>query len=666
MSTSVSVPTAGRQRRAAPGPVPVHDAVICVAAPALAVSAPHGQLRADGLDGFYRDGRRLLSRCELKVAGAEPVTVQARTLDAGRARFTAVVRTPGDRGPDPAVTVERIRSADGGERIAFANAGPVGLRLPVEIGFGTDLAPLSAVAAGQPGPEVPCAVSGSGLRWASGDATARVTATPAPDVALASSGVLGWELELPPGAARTIELRVGPAPAPTTADGARTPTGDRPPPMWAQARLESDDPRAGPLLDASLGDLQALLLRAPDHPGDSYVAAGAPWRMGLAPVDALWAARMALPFGTRLAAGTLRTLARVQDPATGRVPGVPRHSGPHLPPLCSGVEATLLFVTVLAEAHRWGLPDREAEPLLPAAERCLGWLRAATTDAGLVTDPAADGSLRSEVQAYAHRAALQGALLLDAFGRSGGDGWRAHASALRAGFRRSLWADDAGGGRPLSARAAGGRPVPVLSSSLAHLLDTGLLDGGALAPGLLDKRQTEQLGRLFAAPDLDSGWGLRTMSGKAPGFSPFGHRSGAVRVHETALAVSGLAAAGLEREASALVGGVLDAAAGFGLRLPEMYGGERRSPGPAPCPHPTACRPAAVAAAGAVHLLMALVGVRPDAPGGTVAVRPVGTAPLGALRLSGLRVAEQPFSVRVSRMGMAMIEEAAPGLRLGR
>jgi hypothetical protein len=78
-----------------------------------------------------------------------------------------------------------------------------------------------------------------------------------------------------------------------------------------------------------------------------------------------------------------------------------------------------------------------------------------------------------------------------------------------------------------------------------------------------------------------------------------------------------------------------------------------------------ACRPAAVAAAGAVHLLLALAGVRPDAPGGTVAVRPIGTAPLGAVHLSGLRVAEQPFSVRVSRLGMAMIEEAAPGLRLG-
>ncbi|MFJ1587710.1 glycogen debranching N-terminal domain-containing protein [Streptomyces sp. NPDC088197] len=661
----MSTPPVVVPRRAAPGPVPVHDAVICVAAPALAVSAQHGQMRGDGLDGFYRDGRRLLSRCELTVAGAEPVTVQARLLDAGRARFLAVVRTPGDRGPDPVVTVERVRTAEGGERITFANAGPVRVALPVEIAFGTDLVALSAVAAGQAGADLTAGVSGSGLRWSSGGESARVTATPAPDAALGASGLLRWDLEVAPGAARTIELRVEPAPAATTAGSARAPVGDRPPPMWADARLEGDDPRAGVLLDASLGDAQALLLRAPEHPADLYVAAGAPWRMGLAPADALWAARMLLPFGTRLAAGTLRMLVRLQDPATGRVPGVPRHSGPHLPPLDSGVEATLLFVTVLAEARRWGLPAREVEPLLPAAERCLGWMRAATTDSGLVVDPSAEGPARAEVQAYAYRAAVQGADLLDAHERSGTDGWREYAAALRAGFRRGFWLEDPGGGRPALALAAGGKPVPVLSSSLAHLLDTGLLGEGALAPGLLDKGQTEQLGKLFAAPDMNSGWGLRTMSAKTPGFSPFGHRGGAVRVHETALAVSGLAAAGLEKEASALVGGVLDAAAEFGLRMPEIYGGEQRSAGGAPCPHPMACRPAAVAAAGAVHLLTALAGVRPDAPGGTVAVRPISAAPLGAVHLTGLRVAEQPFSVRVSRLGMAMIEEAAPGLRLG-
>jgi len=160
------------------------------------------------LDGCCRDGRRILARCELAVAGAEPVVVQARALGAQRMRFMAVVRTAADRGPDPAVTVERVRSAEGSEWITLANAGLVPVRLPVEVALGTDLAELAAVAAGRPGPWLTASVSGSGLRWVRESLAVRVTAAPAPDTVLASTGLLRWELELPPGAARTIELRV--------------------------------------------------------------------------------------------------------------------------------------------------------------------------------------------------------------------------------------------------------------------------------------------------------------------------------------------------------------------------------------------------------------------------------------------------------------------------
>ena len=82
-------------------------------------------------------------------------------------------------------------------------------------------------------------------------------------------------------------------------------------------------------------------------------------------------------------------------------------------------------------------------------------------------------------------------------------------------------------------------------------------------------------------------------------------------------------------------------------------------------PHPAACRPAAVAAAAGVHLLVTLVGIRPDAPARTVTLSPMRSAPLGEVGLTGLRVAGQPFSVRVSRLGLAMVEEAADELQLG-
>lgn len=241
---------------------------------------------------------------------------------------------------------------------------------------------------------------------------------------------------------------------------------------------------------------------------------------------------------------------------------------------------------LLAEARRWGLAQQEVEELLPTAERCLTWLRTTVGDGNYLPDPHPGGPLRCETQAHAHRAALLGADLLDAHGRPGGAGLRQWAQELRTAFRDDFWVEDRAGGRPAAARAPDGRLVPYLGSGTAHLLDTGLLGSGVLAPGLLDKVQTEQLARLLGGPALDSGWGLRSLGAKEAAYSPFGHRGGAVRVQETAIAVAGLAAAGYEKEASSLLRGVLAAAEAFGHRLPEMYAGSSARKGAPRCPIP--------------------------------------------------------------------------------
>ncbi|MFF1508393.1 glycogen debranching N-terminal domain-containing protein [Streptomyces sp. NPDC058326] len=648
---------------------PVHGALLCVALPALAVCAEHGQLTGEGPEGVYAAGRRLLSRCVLRVAGREPVPLQGRMAAPDRAVFLGVLRVPGDTGPDPGLTVERTRSADGTERITLRSAAARPLRLPVEIALGTDLADLGAVASGRSLPELTASVHGTGLRWTGEGRAVAVTADPPPMDSLAAAGVLRWEADVAPGGAFTVRLRVrddstSRSPGPSGAAAGR-PGGH----LLADARAEGDDPRAGELLRVSVEDLRALLQRDPSHPADVHLAAGVPWRCGPVTAEALWAARMALPLGTRLAVTTLRALGRAQlggsGPGSGRIPGPLRDAGPHLPPRCTGTEATLAFPVVLAEARRWGLPAADLEELLPVAERCLDWLRRATGGDGLVPDPGPAGPWRTETQAHAHRAALLGADLLDGCGRPGGDALRERAWTLRERFRREFWLDDRAGGRPAVSRERDGRSGRHLGGWAAHLLDTGLLGGGRYAQGLLDRVQTEQVARLLGAPALDSGWGLRGLGAKEPGYNPFGHRAGAVRVHETAVAVAGLAAAGHEKEAASLLRGLLDASEAFSYRLPEMFAGEQRTAGGRPVPHPAACRPAAVAAAGAVHALLALAGIRPDAPGRSVSTHPLRSAPLGAIRFSGLVVAGEPFAVRVGRLGLGMVEEAAEGLQLG-
>ncbi|MET9495147.1 glycogen debranching N-terminal domain-containing protein [Streptomyces sp. NPDC006552] len=659
----MSTITSAMPRRSADLPA-THQSLICVALPGLVISSEDGQLTAQGLEGFYRGGRRLLSRCRVRVAGREPLAVQARMVAADRARFVGTVRAAPDAGPDPDLVVERVRHADGTERITLRSSAARPLRLPLEVSLGTDLAELGAVAAGNAGRELPASVHDSGMRWSSPAGHVVVTASPAPTDALASANLLRWEFDLPPGGVRTVELRVraeGPGFGRVAGHGAARPL--------AAAQAQGDDPRVGPLLRTCVDDLQALMVRDPAHPTDVLLAAGAPWRCGPAPAEALAAARMALPLGTRLAGGTMRALARTQlalaGTEFGRLPGPLRHMGAGLPPSCTGVEATLLFPVVLAEARRWGLPDQDVAELLPAAERCLQWLRTAAREGPYLPDSGAGGLLRGETQAHAHRAAVLGADLLDAYGRPGGAELREWAGQLRRRFREDFWIEDMSGGRPAAARTADGRRLPHLGSSSAHLLDTGLLGAGSYAPGLLNKVQTEQLARLYGGPGLDSGWGLRTLGVKEVSYSPFGHRTGAVRVQETAVAVAGLAAAGYENEAASLLSGVLAAAQTFAYRLPEMYAGEQRVEGGAPLPHPAACRPAAVAAAAGVCLLVSLAGIRPDTPAATVTLSPMRSAPLGEIGLTGLRVAGHAFSVRVSRLGLAMVEEAADGLQLG-
>lgn len=186
---------------ARPQPAAVHHAVLCVNAPAMAASGPDGQLRGHGLHGFYRSGVRVLARMELRLGGMEPLPLQGTLTTAAQARFLGAVRIPGDPDPDPALTVERLRHADGVETVTVRNTGSRPARLPLEIALGTDLGPVGEIAAGHRPPDLPGQVQSAGLRWAGPTHSAVVSAKPSPHAVLAGAGVLRWDLRCSPGPA---------------------------------------------------------------------------------------------------------------------------------------------------------------------------------------------------------------------------------------------------------------------------------------------------------------------------------------------------------------------------------------------------------------------------------------------------------------------------------
>ena len=316
--------------------------------------------------------------------------------------------------------------------------------------------------------------------------------------------------------------------------------------------------------------------------------------------------------------------------------------------------------------------------LLPAAEAALTWMAGAadsdgdgfleysdTSGRGLTNQGwkdsgdsirfadgrIADGPVAlAEVQGYAYEAALAGAALLDAFGRPDAERWRGYSEELAERFRAHFWVHDDRGGYPALALDGGKRPVDAVASNMGHLLGTGILsrDESALVADRL------------VAPAMFSGFGLRTMSSEAGGYSPLSYHCGSVWPHDTAIAVHGLLRSGFPTHATLLAEGLLAAGAAFGGRLPELFGGFAADDVGVPVPYPASCRPQAWSAAAAVVVLQAFLGLEADVPAGLVAVDP--SAALGALQVDGLRVAGQTFSAGVGADGTALVPSGLTGL----
>ena len=650
----------------------IHDQMVCVAAPAVAIFGIDGHIRGVGAQGFYLADRRIISILIVRLNGHEPAPICCALTRPGAARIVSVHRSGDESTPDPVVILEQVRDMQAlTERLSLRNHGrcPVTLHLDVEIA--SDIAPTFVIKTGGRNPACPSSLVQAGIRFRDPNGTVTITAHPRPET---ESGHLSWQVELDPGANWTAELNVA-------VEGVTAPVVRAASVPWRRPQLRSGDIRLNELVRQSLDDLEGLLVADPKDPQDTFLAAGSPWFLTLFGRDSLWAARMLLPLGSGLAGGTLRALARRQgwqvddetDEEPGKIPHELRAPGSALPTLSySTVDATPLFVTLLADAWRWGMPEDEVAALLPAAERALEWTRGQAVSTGFLRyerrrpgglsnqgwkDSAdaivhRDGSQAEapialpEVQAYAYEAAVCGADLLDAFGRPGADGYRSWAAGLRERFRAAFWVGD----HPVLALDGSGRPVDSIASNMGHLLGTGILgdtDEAAVA-------------RYLAGPALDSGWGVRTLSSASPVFNPLGYHTGSVWAHDTAIAAWGLFRCGHTGQAAQLLRGLVDAAPYFGYRLPELFGGEAKVPGQAPLPYPAACRPQAWSAAAAVVLLTVLTGLEPDVPSGQLKIHGVRPAPFGPMDVEGLVIGPSDVAIHIDSDGRVHAE--APGL----
>jgi glycogen debranching enzyme len=677
------------------------DEVVCVARDSFCLSASSGQV-VDGDQGLFIRDTRVLSRLVLQLNGRAPSALTGTIVGGGAARFCSS-SFGADRADDPTLFVDRRRVVAGSmvDDIRLTNYGLTERQVIVELFAAADFAYVFDVKHGRRLAPAPADGVDGGLRFTDRQADRTVTVRPTPpaDVVDPDSGRLLWSVTLPPRGEWDLTVAVGF----TAPEGATWPTHSwavataHPQqalaPPWTAPTVRAPDSGLVALVDRSLTDLASLLVEDPLDPSDSFVAAGSPWYLTLFGRDALWAARMMLPVTVDLAHHTLRVLGRRQgtrhDARTEEAPGKILHEVRHgglvehgdLPAVYFGsIDATPLWIVLLSEAWRWGLPDDDVAALLPTCERALEWiardgdpdgdgfLEYAGSDEGLANQgwkdsldaiPFAGGDLATrpialcEVQGYAHDAAVRAAELLDHFGRPGGDHWRTWAADLRERFRAAFWVDDGAGPYAALALDGTGRPVDAVASNMGHLPGTGIVDDA----------ETARIAMRLAAPDMASGWGLRTLSASSPRFNPLSYHGGSVWPHDTVIAATNLALAGHGAEATSLVGGLVEAAVAFSGRLPELYGGEQRVEGLPPLPYPAACRPQAWAAASAVLLLRCLLGLDPHGPQGVLRLRPVWPPPIAPLEVTGLQVGGGELVARIDRAGV-WVELTPAALRI--
>ncbi|HZA94480.1 MAG TPA: glycogen debranching N-terminal domain-containing protein, partial [Gemmatimonadales bacterium] len=402
------------------------------------------------------------------------------------------------------------------------------------------------------------------------------------------------------------------------------------------ARVVTDHSWVNRIIDRAATDLDMLQTSFRDG---TLPAAGIPWFVAPFGRDSLIASLQTLHIAPGRAKETLRTLAALQgqgvDPFREEEPGKILHEMrygemarlgdiPHTP-YYGTVDATALFVMLFAETIRWTGDESLYRELLPNVQGALEWIeRWGDRDGdGLVeyttqiaesarivhqgwkdsNDSLHDVDGRSvtgaialvEVQGYVYAAYRWLAEIVALYGDAP---WatdlRDRAERVRRLVEDRFWMPEEG--YYAQALDEQKRPVTAISSNAGHLLYCDL--------------PSPERGRLMAArlrqPDLDSGWGVRTLAASMSTYNPMSYHNGSVWPHDNSLIAAGLGRygeiEGLERIASAL----FTAAEHLpDHRLPELYCGFPRNEDAAadgPIQYPVSCSPQAWAA-GATSLV---------------------------------------------------------------
>jgi glycogen debranching enzyme len=215
------------------------------------------------------------------------------------------------------------------------------------------------------------------------------------------------------------------------------------------------------------------------------------------------------------------------------------------------------------------------------------------------------------------------------------------AERLKVRFNEAFWMEDE---RYFAAALdADKQQLRTLMSNPGHCLYTGIVDEDKALP----------LAKRLLAPDMFSGWGVRTMSRSAASYNPMSYHNGSVWPHDNALIAAGLKRYRFARATNRVATALFDAAVSADyLRLPELFCGfTRRSPN-RPVSYPIACSPQAWAAGSPYLMLQAILGLSARAHENLLTINlPQLPTWLNTVEVRNLRVGESTVSMVFRREG---------------
>ncbi|TMK23252.1 MAG: amylo-alpha-1,6-glucosidase [Actinobacteria bacterium] len=435
-------------------------------------------------------------------------------------------------------------------------------------------------------------------------------------------------------------------------------------------RFRTSNPQLQQYLDRAVLDLRMMQT---DLDGTPAIDAGVPWFSTLFGRDSLITAYQALGVQPELAKGTLTKLAeyqgtkvddwREEEPgkilhelrvgelaATGEIPHTPYYGS---------IDSTPLWLLIYGRVWMWTADHAFAEKLWPHAERALAWIDdygdfdgdgyveyRKKSDSGLDNQGwkdshdaivHADGSIAEspialvEVQGYVYDAWRQVARVAGALGHTDvAEELDRKADRLKERFNEDFWMPEAG----YYAVALDGNKQRVgsITSNPGHCLWSRIIDPA----------RAGRVVRRLLAPDMSTGWGIRTLSEKNPAYDPIGYHTGSVWPHDNSLIAHGMKLMGFDDSANKVIDQLSLSGAYFPAgRFPELFCGFPREEVPVPVEYPVACRPQAWATGATLLMVRSYGGISADAPNRTLyIVRPTLPFWLARSDIIGLCVGE--------------------------